>query len=68
MNDSSLRWRKSTYSGTQQACVEMARSTDGTIHVRNSNHPGAGTLTVSPPELAAWLMAGRAGHLDDLAR
>jgi hypothetical protein len=67
MTDSPLRWRKSTHSGSQQACVEMARGADGTIHLRNSNHPGDGTLTVGPSELAAWLTAGKTGHLDDLA-
>jgi hypothetical protein len=68
MTDAPLRWRKSTHSGQAQDCVELARSADGTVLVRNSNHPADGTLTVHPAELAAWLTAGKAGLLDDLAR
>ncbi|MGH8571751.1 MAG: DUF397 domain-containing protein, partial [Gammaproteobacteria bacterium] len=31
-------WRKSSFSGDQGDCVEMARLPDGRIAVRNSNH------------------------------
>ena len=49
-----LTWRKSTYSGAGQECVEMARAGDHVL-VRNSNRPGAGTLAVTPAQLGTWL-------------
>jgi hypothetical protein len=55
MTDAPLRWRKSTYSGPAQDCVELARDADGQVLVRNSNHPADGTLAVQPAALAAWL-------------
>lgn len=39
----SLRWRKSSYSSAQNACVEVAAT--GTAHaVRDSKNPGRGHL------------------------
>ena len=61
-----LRWRTSTFSGTQGACVEVAGRAGAEVLVRNSNHPGAGTLALAPAAFAAWLAGCRAGELDDL--
>jgi hypothetical protein len=61
----SLRWRKSSYSPNTN-CVELAELPDGTIAIRNSNHPDAGTLTFPRPAIAAWITAAKSGHLDDL--
>ena len=61
-----LRWRKSTYSSTQSACVEMAEDSDGVL-LRNSIHPDAGTLSVQPDAMAAWVATVAAGDIDDLA-
>ena len=66
MSNAPLHWRKSSYSTGSGACVELARHPAGAVHVRNSNHPDAGTLTVVPTQLAAWLAGCRAGDLDDL--
>jgi hypothetical protein len=66
MTETPLRWRKSSFSGQQSDCVEMAARPDGQVLVRNSNRPAAGTLAFSPAELAPWLAACRAGALDDL--
>jgi|tagenome__1003787_1003787.scaffolds.fasta_scaffold12015419_1 hypothetical protein len=55
MTETPLRWRTSTFSGPDSTCVEMAPHPDGLVLVRNSNHPSAGTLTVPPNVLAAWL-------------
>jgi hypothetical protein len=60
MTDAPLCWRKSTFSGPQADCVEMASDRTGRVLVRNSNHPDAGTLACTPSELRRWL--------DDLRR
>jgi hypothetical protein len=66
MTDTPMTWRKSSYSGTSHECVEVARPGAGVVLVRNSNHPDAGTLTLSPVALGAWLAGCRAGAFDDL--
>ena len=66
MTDAPLVWRISTYSSDSGTCVEMAQRPDGQLLVRNSNHPGAGTLAITPGELGALLTACRSGALDDL--
>jgi hypothetical protein len=63
---SELTWRKSTFSGAGADCVEMAAHPAGPVLVRNSHHPDAGTLTVTPTDLGPLFTACRAGHLDDL--
>jgi hypothetical protein len=60
-----IRWRKSTHS-QDGACVEIAEQSNGTIAVRNSNHPGAGTIAFTRAELAAWIAGCTAGEYDDL--
>jgi hypothetical protein len=55
MTETPLRWRTSTFSGPDSTCVELAAHPAGPVLVRNSNHPSAGTLTVSPAALALWL-------------
>ena len=67
MNDKSLSWRISTFSGSGGSCVEMARRDDGQVLVRNSNRRAAGTLAFSADEMAAWLDGCRTGSIDDLA-
>jgi Domain of unknown function (DUF397) len=62
-----LKWRKSTFSGQNGECVEMAQLPDGTTLVRNSNQPDAGTLTFTRGEISAWLKGCKAGEFDDLA-
>jgi hypothetical protein len=81
MTDTTLTWRKSSYSGTQSECVEVAwrkssysgsNSTcvevarDAAILLRNSNAPDAGTLAVAPADFGTLLAGCRSGHLDDL--
>ena len=60
------RWRKSTFSGDQGNCVEVADTGDG-VAVRNSNRPDAGTVHFTRAEMAAWIAGCRAGEFDDLA-
>jgi hypothetical protein len=60
------RWRKSSFSGDQGNCVEVAHIGDG-VAVRNSNRPDAGTVHFTRAEVAAWIAGCRAGEFDDLA-
>ena len=64
MTGTSVRWRKSSFSGGSGECVEVAQLVDGALLVRNSNHPGAGTLGLTHGEMAAWLAGCKAGDLD----
>ncbi|MEU0625972.1 DUF397 domain-containing protein [Streptomyces sp. NPDC005989] len=43
--------RKSSFSGDQGACVEVAPLEDGRIAVRNSNHPEAGVVFFTRTEM-----------------
>jgi hypothetical protein len=64
-------WRKSSFSGSGGTgggnCVEVASLHDGTIALRNSNHPDAGAVPFTPAEIAAWIKGCKAGEFDDLA-
>jgi hypothetical protein len=60
-----LHWQKSSFS-PETNCVEVAQLPDGTIAVRNSNHPGAGMLHFTPAEIAAWIDGCAAGEFDHL--
>ena len=46
-----LNWRKSSYSGTRENCVEAAALPSGGVAIRDSKNPSAPYLTVTP---AAW--------------
>jgi Domain of unknown function (DUF397) len=59
------KWRKSSFSGSNGTCVELAEAA-GRIAMRNSNDPDAGTLTFTRAELAAFIDGCRAGEFDDL--
>ena len=58
-------WHKSTRSGNQADCVEVAASTDGAVvGVRDSKHPDGGTLVFSPGSWRAFVTAVKAGEFD----
>ncbi|MGH3852361.1 MAG: DUF397 domain-containing protein [Pseudonocardiaceae bacterium] len=59
-------WRKSSFSADEGACVETAPLADGSIAVRNSNHPQAGIVLFTRPEMSAWIKGVKAGEFDDL--
>lgn len=67
MNGSQAIWRKSSFSGTESNCVEVAALPENHMAVRNSNHPGDGVVYFTRPELAAWIKGVQAGEFDDLA-
>lgn len=60
-------WRTSSFSNGGGLCVEVAPLADGRIAVRNSNHPEAGVVFFTRPEMNAWLSGVKAGEFDDLA-
>ncbi|TDQ54901.1 DUF397 domain-containing protein [Actinorugispora endophytica] len=49
-------WRKSSYSGGRENCVEVADLPLRTA-VRDSKHPRAGHLSFTTPEWSAFLAA-----------
>ncbi|MEU5106006.1 MULTISPECIES: DUF397 domain-containing protein [unclassified Streptomyces] len=59
-------WRKSSFSDAGGNCVEVAPQADGTIAVRNSKNPAAGTVFFTRAEMDAWLRGVKAGEFDDL--
>lgn len=64
------QWRKSSFSGSGGTgggdCVEVAPLADGSIAVRNSKHPEAGTVLFTRSEITAWIQGCKAGEFDDL--
>ncbi|MFE7075460.1 DUF397 domain-containing protein [Streptomyces sp. NPDC057620] len=50
-----LHWFKSSYSGNQGECLEIAIPETTPLHIRDSKTPNAPTLTVSPTAWSAFL-------------
>ncbi|MBU8858021.1 MULTISPECIES: DUF397 domain-containing protein [unclassified Micromonospora] len=48
-------WRKSTRSGTQGDCVEVADNLAGVVGVRDSNDPGGPVLIFTPDAWRAFV-------------
>jgi hypothetical protein len=55
-------WLKSSYSGPQGNCVEVARLTDGSMAMRNSRHPDGPALVFTAAEWDAFLNGARDGE------
>ena len=53
-NEHRKPWRKSSYSTSQENCVEVARA-DDTVAVRDSKDPNGGTLRVTPTTFGRFL-------------
>jgi Domain of unknown function (DUF397) len=56
---SRAEWRKSSYSGQDGNCVEVARNLPGLVAVRDSKEPGGAKLAVSRGTWRAFLPALR---------
>ncbi|KOU06058.1 MULTISPECIES: DUF397 domain-containing protein [Streptomyces] len=61
-----LEWQKSSFSGTQEQCVEITESA-GQILMRESDDPGAVAVT-SREKFAAFIQGVKAGEFDHFAR
>ncbi|MDK1476236.1 DUF397 domain-containing protein [Streptomyces sp. 549] len=61
-------WQKSSFSSADgnTSCVELARDSDGELHMRESEHPTQ-TLHPSQPAVTTLLTSIKAGALDHLA-
>jgi len=58
-------WHKSTYSGNQGGCVEVADLDDGRVAVRDTKHHGQGpTLIFTPHEWDMFILGAKAGEFD----
>ncbi|WP_214401151.1 DUF397 domain-containing protein [Pseudonocardia lacus] len=66
MNSADLpdaRWRKSSHSNNEGACVEVAFLDSGRVGVRDSKDHGAGpALVFAPSEWSAFVRAVTAGE------
>lgn len=61
----SVKWFKSTRSGNNGACVEVAILDDGVIGVRDSKAQGKGPiLTFTPAEWDAFIGGAKDGEFD----
>lgn len=63
---SALPWQKSSYSPEEANCLYLARSANGTIHLRESDAPDV-ILRATPAALRALLHRVKTGEFDHLA-
>lgn len=64
--DAASTWRKSTASGPNGNCVELAVLADGGVAVRNSRFPDGARVHYTRAEMAAFVRGVQAGEFDDL--
>lgn len=57
-------WQKSSRSGSQGNCVEVAANLPGVIAIRDSKDPDGPLLTFTPAQWAAFTAAVRSGEFD----
>lgn len=57
-------WRKSTRSGNQGNCVEVADNLADVVAVRDSKDPHGPALTFEPTAFAAFVAGAKAGEFD----
>ena len=60
----SLHWRKSSYSGSGDNCVEVAMLSNGGRAVRDSKNPGGPILTFTSGEWDAFIGGAKDGEFD----
>ncbi|WP_405004723.1 DUF397 domain-containing protein [Kitasatospora purpeofusca] len=59
---SSVNWRKSTYSGGDNECIEVADGAPGVLPVRDSKDPLGPSLVFTSEAWAAFVAGVRAGE------
>jgi hypothetical protein len=64
MMDTPTNWRKSSYSGSTNDCVETADLPAGGRAVRDSKNPDDGFFRVTAGEWAAFIQSVKAGEFD----
>ncbi|MER7856427.1 MULTISPECIES: DUF397 domain-containing protein [unclassified Streptomyces] len=64
--NSALEWQKSTFSSTQEQCVEITEHA-GQILMRESDEPGTVAVT-SREKFAAFIKGVKAGEFDHFAQ
>ncbi|RAJ39645.1 uncharacterized protein DUF397 [Kitasatospora sp. SolWspMP-SS2h] len=62
----SLTWRKSSYSGGNGACVEIALPGSASVAVRDSKDPQGPQLRFSGESWAAFAVAAGAGRFGEV--
>lgn len=62
---SDVRWRKSSVSG-MDGCLEIARSADGAVLLRDSKDPAGAVLQLTEREWTAFTAGLKAGEFDDV--
>ena len=62
-----VQWRKSSYSGDNGNCVELAVVAADRVAMRDSKAPDAGMLVFSRADLGDLLSGVRAGEFDSPA-
>ncbi|MFJ6621015.1 DUF397 domain-containing protein [Kitasatospora sp. NPDC091335] len=60
-----LNWQKSSFSGTNTNCLEIAPSAGELIHIRESDDPTT-VVTTTRAKLHAWIRGAKAGEFDHL--
>ncbi len=61
-SDITAPWLKSSYSGPQGNCVEVAFLDRGEVAMRNSRHPDGAVLVFTRTEWEAFLSGARDGE------
>ncbi|MFF0775304.1 DUF397 domain-containing protein [Nonomuraea wenchangensis] len=64
LNLDAAEWRKSSASGDNGDCVEVATNLPGVVAVRDSKDPDGARLIFTPAEWAAFLSGARRGEFD----